>query len=58
VFERPRSGERAVPFARSRRFARGRIVDHLRELAPGARISLLDLHAAIAPVVRAPSALR
>jgi len=31
-------------FEQTTRFARGRIVDRLRELAPGARISLLDLH--------------
>jgi A/G-specific adenine glycosylase len=34
----------AVPFAQSARHARGRIVDRLRDLPPGQRISLLDLH--------------
>lgn len=34
----------AVPFERTARFARGRVIDRLRELPPGLRISLLDLH--------------
>lgn len=34
----------AVPFEQSARHARGRIVDRLRDLPPGERISLLDLH--------------
>ena len=34
-----------------RRYARGRIVDRLRDLAPGERISLLDLHAEIGPAL-------
>jgi A/G-specific adenine glycosylase len=38
------STERAVPFVRTTRYARGRIVDRLRELPPGQRISLIDLH--------------
>ncbi len=42
---RARSPRRkAVPFALTSRYARGRIVDRLRDLPPGARISLLDLH--------------
>jgi A/G-specific adenine glycosylase len=36
--------QKAVPFERTTRFARGRIIDALRELPPGKRISLLDLH--------------
>jgi A/G-specific adenine glycosylase len=40
-----RSSEAASPYEKSRRYARGRIVDRLRELPPGQRISLLDLHA-------------
>ncbi len=42
---RRRSPQDALPFARTNRYARGRIVDRLRELPPGRRISLLDLHA-------------
>jgi A/G-specific adenine glycosylase len=33
------------------RFVRGRIVDRLRELPPGDRISLLDLHAELEPLL-------
>ncbi|HTX59474.1 MAG TPA: A/G-specific adenine glycosylase, partial [Verrucomicrobiae bacterium] len=42
------SKEAALPFARTARFARGRIVDRLRALPPGRRISLLDLHGELA----------
>jgi A/G-specific adenine glycosylase len=45
----PRTG--AVPFKRTTRYARGRIVDRLRDLPPGRRISLLDLHRAVAPAM-------
>jgi A/G-specific adenine glycosylase len=38
------SPQNAIPFEQSRRYARGRIVDRLRDLPPGERISLLDLH--------------
>lgn len=38
-------------FEATNRFARGRIVDRLRDLPPGQRISLLDLHACVAPVL-------
>lgn len=41
----------SVPFERTPRFARGRIVDRLRELPPGERISLLDLHRCVASAV-------
>jgi len=41
------SEQNRVPFVQTARYARGRIVDRLRELPPGERISLLDLHAAI-----------
>ncbi|HEY6327595.1 MAG TPA: A/G-specific adenine glycosylase [Candidatus Cybelea sp.] len=41
----------AVPFKRTARYARGRIVDRLRDLPPGRRISLLDLHRAVAPAM-------
>lgn len=37
-----------VPFAQSTRYARGRIVERLRDLPPGARISLLDLYDSLA----------
>jgi A/G-specific adenine glycosylase len=37
-----------VPFAETTRFARGRIVDRLRDLPPGQRISLLDLYDSLA----------
>lgn len=38
------SPQEAIPFERTTRYARGRIIDRLRELPPGQRISLLDLH--------------
>lgn len=41
---RKRSPQEAIPFEQTTRYARGRIVDRLRELPPGKRISLLDLH--------------
>ena len=47
-----RSPQEAIPFARTRRFARGRIVDQLRDLPPGRAISLLDLGAALQPVLQ------
>jgi A/G-specific adenine glycosylase len=40
-----RTGQREVAYEQSRRYARGRIVDLLRDLPAGRRISLLDLHA-------------
>jgi A/G-specific adenine glycosylase len=40
---RPRAGA-ALAFKHTARYARGRIVDRLRELPAGKRISLLDLH--------------
>ena len=43
----PRPAQRArqrVPFERTTRYARGRIIDRLRDLPAGRRISLLDLH--------------
>lgn len=45
------SPQSAIPFSQTTRFARGRIVDRLRALAPGERISLLDLHGDLAPVL-------
>lgn len=41
---RKRAPQDAIPFEKTTRYARGRIVDRLRELPPGQRISLLDLH--------------
>jgi A/G-specific adenine glycosylase len=36
------------PFEETTRYARGRVIDRLRELAPGERISLLDLRGSLA----------
>jgi A/G-specific adenine glycosylase len=44
-----RSPQERLSFERTTRYARGRVVDRLRELAPGERISLLDLHRELAP---------
>jgi A/G-specific adenine glycosylase len=41
---KPPSPQNAVAFERTTRYARGRIVDRLRDLPPGQRVSLLDLH--------------
>lgn len=41
---RKRSPQEAIPFEQTTRYARGRIIDRLRELPPGQRISLMDLH--------------
>jgi A/G-specific adenine glycosylase len=46
-----RSPQSALPYERTTRYARGRIVDRLRELPPGRRISLIDLHHDIAPAI-------
>ena len=46
-----RTPQERIPFERTTRYARGRIVDRLRDLEPGQRISLLDLHASIGPVL-------
>ena len=45
------SPQNAIPFVRTTRFARGRIVDRLRTLPPGERISLLDLHRDLEPAL-------
>jgi A/G-specific adenine glycosylase len=45
------SPQESLPFERTTRFARGRIIDRLRALAPGERISLLDLHGELAPLL-------
>jgi A/G-specific adenine glycosylase len=39
-----RSPQESIPFEQTTRYARGRIIDRLRELPAGQRISLLDLH--------------
>jgi len=46
------SPQNAIPFEQSRRYARGRIIDRLRELPPGERISLLDLHSVVPALLR------
>ena len=46
-----RSPQNALPFERTTRFARGRIIDRLRALPPGQRISLLDLHGDLQPLM-------
>ncbi|MGA8097900.1 MAG: hypothetical protein WB810_04470 [Candidatus Cybelea sp.] len=46
-----RSPQNSIPFERTSRYARGRILDRLRDLPPGRRISLLDLHCAIGHAV-------
>jgi A/G-specific adenine glycosylase len=48
---RPRSPQEALRFENTTRYARGRIVDRLRELPPGTAISLLDLHREVAPLL-------
>jgi A/G-specific adenine glycosylase len=46
---RSRSPQERIAFERTARFARGRVVDRLRELAAGERISLLDLQRELVP---------
>ena len=48
---KPMPPARAIRFESTARYARGRIVDRLRELAAGERISLLDLHRDVQPLV-------
>jgi A/G-specific adenine glycosylase len=48
---KPKPPQAALRFEETARYARGRIVDRLRELPPGAGISLLDLHRAIEPLL-------
>ncbi|MBV9264453.1 MAG: A/G-specific adenine glycosylase [Candidatus Eremiobacteraeota bacterium] len=51
----PRAVQRArhrVPFERTTRYARGRIIDRLRDLPAGHRISLLDLHGQLETTLR------
>lgn len=44
AYARKRSPQESIPFEQTTRYARGRIIDRLRELPAGKRISLLDLH--------------
>lgn len=46
--KRERAKMKAMPFERTTRFARGRIIDRLRSLPPGKRVSLLALHRELA----------
>jgi A/G-specific adenine glycosylase len=48
---RRRPPQEALPFKRTVRYARGRIVDRLRDLPPGERISLGALHRAVSPLI-------
>jgi A/G-specific adenine glycosylase len=48
-----RSPQEALPFERTTRFLRGRIIDRLRDVAPGAALHIDDLVAALASVVPA-----
>jgi A/G-specific adenine glycosylase len=54
-----RAPSERLPFAQTTRFARGRIVDRLRELPAGRQISLLDLHRSLEPLLpgRSPEEL-
>ncbi|MBV9148651.1 MAG: A/G-specific adenine glycosylase [Candidatus Eremiobacteraeota bacterium] len=52
---RARSPEERIAFPLSRRFARGRIVDRLRALPQGQRISLLDLRVQLRDVLSGTS---
>jgi len=46
-----RSPQNAIPFEQTTRYARGRIIDRLRALRAGERISLLDLHGDLQPAL-------
>lgn len=48
---KPRSPQERLEFMRTSRYARGRVVDRLRALPEGERISLLDLQAQLAPLL-------
>jgi A/G-specific adenine glycosylase len=48
---RRRGPQESLPFERTTRYVRGRVVDRLRALPAGACISLLDLHAELAPAL-------
>ncbi len=44
-----RTTQQRIPFEQTTRYVRGRIIDRLRELAPGKQISLLDLYEELTP---------
>jgi A/G-specific adenine glycosylase len=46
-----KSPQERIPFEKTTRYVRGRIVDRLRLLAPEQAISLLDLHGELAPAL-------
>ena len=46
-----RSPQDSLPFKRTTRYARGRIIEWLRDLPAGQRVSLLDLHNAVGPAM-------
>jgi A/G-specific adenine glycosylase len=46
-----KSPQEALPFERTQRFLRGRIIDRLRDLPPHASISLAALQADLRPIV-------
>ena len=50
---RKRSPQEALPFERTTRYLRGRIVDRLRDVPPGISLLLDDLIASLAPIVPA-----
>ncbi len=50
---KPASPQNAIPFERTTRYARGRVIDRLRDLPAGARISMLDLHRDLIPILPA-----
>jgi A/G-specific adenine glycosylase len=57
ALQRARPKRPAVPFERTTRFARGRIIDRLRQLPAGKRVSLLVLHRDLAALGRTPAEL-
>jgi A/G-specific adenine glycosylase len=48
---KPGSAQTRLRFEATSRYVRGRVVDRLRELPAGQRISLLDLHTELTPVL-------
>jgi A/G-specific adenine glycosylase len=57
ALQRARPKRPAVRFAETTRFARGRIIDRLRRLPAGKRVSLLVLHRELAALGRTPAEL-
>jgi len=56
--ERARPKSAAIPFERTTRFARGRVIDRLRRLPAGQGVPLLVLHRELAMPDRTPSDLK